>query len=273
MMHLFGLRLQNISKTFTMALPAAALLLGSAQPARAGFVQVDLANYVNLGFQNSWFINGNQFSGIIGSTTGNQGSTIPFTVANTPDNSGQGGDDNFWYGLWGGSGNQLDGSPLSITIPINQAGVTNVYTLADNTFGGAGNLEFSVTFMSVSGSPLTEKYTGANNTKDYNKNCGTTGCSATPNAANWFVDAWGGQGLQVVDWTLPANFGTLSSITISQVSGSDGAIIAGLTLLTDPNDPPAAVPEPEGLALTSVGIGLVGVALLLRRSRLKSGAK
>jgi hypothetical protein len=107
---------------------------------------------VNLGFTNAWFNNGNEFSSIIGTTNGNQGSPVPFQVANALDTSGQGGNNNFWFGLWGGPGNQLFGSPLSVTIPINLAGVTTVYTLADNTYGCPGCEEFdSITFTQVNG--------------------------------------------------------------------------------------------------------------------------
>jgi len=113
--------------------PLVGALLLSIAPSARGLPAYRPVHYVNLGFTNSWFINGNQFSSIIGTTNGNQGSPVPFQVANAPDTSGQGGDNNFWFGLWGGPGNQLFGSPLSVTIPINLAGVTTVYTLADNT--------------------------------------------------------------------------------------------------------------------------------------------
>src|SRR5215831_14250520 len=239
---------------------AVTLVLAMAPTAFANYVTVDLSNYVNLGFTNSWFINGFEFSSIIGTTTGNQGSSVPFQVADVPDTSGQGGNNNFWFGLWGGPSNQLFGSPLSVTVPINMSGVTTVYTLADNTFGRAGNTEFSVTFTPSSGSPITGFYVGSDNTKDYNVNCGTTGCDVTPNAAYWFIDGNGiypgdGQWLQLVGWNLPAGFGTLSSITFDQVDGFDGAILAGVTLQT--------TPEPAGIAL--LGTCLAGAGFLLRR--------
>jgi hypothetical protein len=164
-----------------------AMVLAVTPSAFADFTEIDLSSVVNLGFQNSWFINGSEFTPILGNTTGNQGTGIPFLVANTPDTQGNGGNDNFWFGLFGGPTNQLDGSPLSVTIPVNVAGATTVYTLADNTFGLAGNTEFSVTFNPLVGSSITEDYIGANNTKDDNRNCFTTGCDSTPNAQYWFI--------------------------------------------------------------------------------------
>jgi hypothetical protein len=249
---------------------AGILLTGMVPSAMANDVTVDLSNYLNLGFTNSWFINGAEFAPIIGTTFGNQGSSVPFQVADAPDTSGQGGNNNFWFGLWGGPGNQLFGSPLSVTIPIGMAGVSTVYTLADNTFGTSGNTEFSVTFTPTVGAPITGFYVGSDNTKDYNFNCGTTGCDSTPNAAYWFIDGNGiypgdGQFLQSVGWNLPSGFGTLSSITLTQVDGFDGAILAGVTL-SGANL--GSTPEPTTLAL--LGTALVGAAFFVRRRRTKS---
>jgi len=75
--------------------------LSIAPSARADYQPIDLSNYLNLGFTNAWFNNGNEFSSIIGTTNGNQDSPVPFQVANALDTSGQGGNNNFWFGLWG----------------------------------------------------------------------------------------------------------------------------------------------------------------------------
>ena len=94
----------------------------------AGYVTVDLSPYVNLGFQNpnTWFLNGSEFAPIVGTTTGNQGSAVPFQCAGS---LGNGGNNNFWFGLYGGPLDTLFGSPLTITIPINVAGVTLIAPL------------------------------------------------------------------------------------------------------------------------------------------------
>jgi hypothetical protein len=94
---------------------AGTVLVGSAPSALANYIPVDLSNYVNLGFTNSWFINGSEFNPIIGTTFGNQGSSVPFMVANTPDTSGQGGNNNFWFGLWGLSAKTLVIFPTSVS--------------------------------------------------------------------------------------------------------------------------------------------------------------
>src|SRR5512141_2268820 len=87
---------------------AAALVLGSAPLAHAGYRTVDMSGVVNQGFANGgWFIDGGQFQNDLpGTTTGNQGSPVPFNVANVPD-SVNGGNLNFWFGYDDGSHTNL----------------------------------------------------------------------------------------------------------------------------------------------------------------------
>jgi hypothetical protein len=234
----------KISPALVSAALAGICLTGGA--AQAGYTTVDLAPYVNEGFNNGgWFINGYQFAPIIGTTLGNQGSSIPFNVANPSD--GNGGNNNYWFGLAPG----LTGPLGNVTIPVSVFGVTSVYTLADNTFGLAGNTEFSVTFNGAGG-PLTEYYVGALNTKDYNLNCATTGCDSTPSARYWFIDDSGSQWLQELQWVLPANFG-LTSVTFNQLDSLDGAILAGLTVSS-------GVPELSTWAMILLGFAGLGFA-------------
>ncbi len=237
---------------------AVALMLGSASLAHAGTRTVDMSGVVNQGFDNnSWFIDGGAFANDLpGTTTGNQGSTIPFKVASVAGGP-NGGNLNFWYGYDDGSHTALfpNGPALSMTLNVNVPGATSVYTLADNTFGRYGADEFSVTFHGAGGD-LTETYIGGQNTKDYNTpNCATTGCAFTPGATDWYNDG-GGIVLQQVKWQLPKNFG-LTSITFNQDDFIDGAIVAGVTV---------GVPEPATWALMISGFGLAGVALRRRRA-------
>jgi hypothetical protein len=236
---------------------AAAAVIGFGSAAQAAYTQLDLSAYVNEGFNNGgWYINGTDFLPIVGSTFGNQGSSVPFTVASAPDVNGN--QNNFWFGLnTPGDPTSLFGPQGSFTIPVLTPNAKSVFVLADNTFGYPGSAEFLVTFNGTAGS-ITRVYIGALNTKDYNVNCGTTGCDFTPNAKYWYIDPEGGQWLQQTGWTLPSGFG-LQSITFNQVDGFDGAIVAGVTLSSAP------APEPASWALMILGVGAIGLAA--RRSR------
>jgi len=236
-----------------LGLAVIAATIGGASVAEAGLTTVDLSPYVTEGFNNGgWFIDSGFQAALAGTTFGNQGSTIPFNVANTTAGN------NFWFGL--ASGTALFGAPMSFTVPVTTSGVTTVYTLADNTYGLAGNPEFNVVFAG-SGGTITDTYVGAFNTKDYNySNCATTGCDSTPAATNWY-DNGNGQALQIEAWALPANFG-LQSITFNQLDGSDGAIVAGVTLFS-----PGGVPEPATWGAMILGLGLAGASLRGRRQR------
>ena len=114
-----------------------------------------------------------------------------------------------------------------------------------------------MTFKGSGTNSITDKYVGGLNTKDYNYGfCGFDGCAVTPKASYWFDDH-NGQGLQIVGWALPANFG-LSSVTFTQAN-QDGAIVAGITL--------AAAPEPAAWAMMLLGVAGVGASVRSRRLR------
>lgn len=227
--------------------------LGAARPAHAhaAYTEIDLSSVVNTTFANppSWYINGDEFAALPGTTsTGNQGLNVPFTIAGTD------GTANFWNGLYDGTqGDPRGSTPLSFTVPVNLSGVTAIYTLANNTFGTENADEYEITFTGV-GSAITEQYVGGQNTRDYNENCGTTGCTTPAGVKPWFIDTAGAQRIDMQSFALPPGFGTLVSVTVTQESTSDGAIFAGLTIAT---------PEPASWALLIVGLG----GLLLVRYR------
>jgi hypothetical protein len=63
--------------------------------------------------------------------------------------------------------------------------------------------------------------------------------------------------------TLPSNFGTLASITLTQESSTDGAIVAGITLHESSIIPGPGAPEPATVSLLAAG--LLGLAAVRRR--------
>ncbi|HEY0437062.1 MAG TPA: PEPxxWA-CTERM sorting domain-containing protein, partial [Phenylobacterium sp.] len=237
---------------------AAAVLLGSASMAHAGYKTVDLSPIVNHGFDNGGFyINGVQpQADLPGTTFGNQGSTIPFNVANVVDTL-NGGFLNYWYGLDDGSrtnlfGGEVNYSLLNITTP----GVRTIYTLADNVFGRQDAYEFSLFLGDENSNFIELDYLGGVNTRDYNTpNCFTTGCTPTPGANVWYDDGRGVQ-LQEVRWNVPVGF-NVKTIILGQQDLVDGGIVAGITL---------GVPEPATWALMIGGLGVAGAALRRRRT-------
>jgi hypothetical protein len=239
----------------------AAITLGGASLAQAqSYRTIDLSPFVNQSLTNGWSVDGAfTLSQIGGTTSGNQGSSTPFNVANTAAGN------NFWYGTNEGvNSNSLFPSDAnnpvlnSFTIAVTAPDVQSVYTLANNTFGEPGIPVFNVVFQGAGGT-ITDTYVGADNTKDYlTTNCSSTGCSDTPNAAAWYYD--GVVVYNEVEWDLPTNFG-LTSITFNQLSNPqenpNGAIVLGVTL---------GVPEPSTWALMIGGFGLAGAALRRRRA-------
>lgn len=170
--------------------------------------------------------------------------------------TGAPGTNNYWFG-----------AGQSVTVPVGLKAAT-VYTLTDNIWGTEGLDEYNITFTSTTGSTLTQQYIGGYNTKDYNGyNCSTTGCDVTPGAAYWYIQPGTEFGLQVVAWTLPSNFGTLASVTMTQMPTpihsnglGDFAIFAGLTVT-----PSSATPEPASFLLLATG--MAGITAKVRRAR------
>jgi hypothetical protein len=237
---------------------AAAILLGSASMAHAGYKTVDLSSIVNHGFDNGgWYINGFiPQSQLPGTTFGNQGSTTPFNVANVPDTV-NGGFLNYWYGLDDGSRTNLFSGPVNYSLlNITTPGVTSIYTLADNVFGRQDAFEFSLFLGDENNNFIELDYLGGQNTRDYNTpNCATTGCTPTPGASVWYDDGNGIQ-LQEVRWNVPTGF-NLKTIILGQQDTVDGGIVAGITL---------GVPEPSTWALMIGGFGMMGAMMRRRRA-------
>jgi len=241
----------------TLGLLATTCTLALAPLAHAGdLTPIDLSPYVNQGFARpfGWFIDGGQFQADLpGTSFGNQGSSVPFNIANVPDGNGYAR--NFWFGLDDGTDtDSLFGPPGSVTVASPVAGNV-VHILADNTFGRYGFTEFSVTFHGAGGD-VTGLFIGGQNTKDYNTpNCSTTGCAITPGATDWYNDG-SGIVLQDTAWYLPTGFG-LISMTFDQIDETDGMILAGVSV--------GSVPEPATWALMICGFGLMGATLRRRR--------
>lgn len=219
---------------------AGALIAG---PASATFTTVDLSTYVN----GNVAINPDQLP--IGTSTGNQGTEIPFDVAASPQNSSYSG---VWLSPGGNSSLTVDLTSLGIT------GQASFYALLNNYYGTPGGDEYDITIASATQS-ITYQSIGGVDTRDYNSNHFTNDIADT--TTEWY-DNGIGQRYDVRTFTLPDTFAndTITSFTITQVNGSDNAIFAGLTFstlaagVTD-------VPEPGTWAMFIGGFGLIGASM------------
>jgi hypothetical protein len=223
--------------------------LFSANAAQAAYVEADLSGYVNS------YVSINAYTFPVGTTTGNQGTTIPFSIAPAPGTS--------IAGSWIAPSNSA-----SLTVDLtsyNLTGQQSFYALLNNYFGTPGYNEYNVTVNATGGLSVTYSSIGGVNTRDYNQNAFTNTIAAT--TGYWF-DNGIGQRLDVRTFVLPSEFAaqTLTSFVITQNAlpndDFDNAVFSGLTFSSDSVINLPGTPEPATWAmmfLGFLGVGLLGV--------------
>jgi hypothetical protein len=225
-------------------LAAAAAMLG-ATAVSAHAAEIDLSSFVNAnidGYYNGSVYPTNGGSQTIGGVT--------FNLAAYPG---------------GGTGViQTNGTAESYVIPVNEVGVTTVYSIANSAFGYAPATIGDLVFTGSAGASYTYYFTEGDNIRDH----ATTQYNTT--APNVFAteDFGSGDRLDVQQIVLPTVFAsqTLTSITFNSIASNDGEpFLAALT-----TSDVSAAPEPSTWALMLLGVGGVGAAL--RMVRRKAGA-
>ena len=152
----------------------------------------------------------------------------------------------------------------SVIIPVNQAGVTTVYTLINSVFGSQTNpltVIGTLTFQGSTGS-YTYNLTEGDNVRDHYE--GTFVNSAPGLAASYYFGD-GSVRLDEQAIALPTGLGILESITFAandQYYGNGEPFLAGITTSTV-----SAVPEPSTWAMMILGFAGVGFMALRRKAK------
>jgi len=230
----------------------AALALAAAAPAFATYTTVDVSTYVN----GSVAIRPDTFP--IGTTTGNQGSGIPFQTAPNPSNPSL-------MGTW--LAPSYTGATLVVDLSaLDISGQASFYALLNNYYGTPGADEYDITIKATNGDSITYQSIGGVDTRDYNQNIYTDTIAST--TFPWFDNGLPDpQRLDVREFTLPGSFAadTIASFTITQQNPTDIALFSGLTF----SDKPVitSVPEPGSLAMLLAGFGVLGMLARRRSAR------
>ena len=147
---------------------------------------------------------------------------------------------NFWAAAIAAKGGN---AKVSVTIPVNVAGVKTVYTLMNTDWGSTAAGLLSVTFTGSGGTTWTASLRGNINVRDYNNNVYTDAidCGLPNGLGNTTTVAafnnGKGQRLDMQIYELPASFAgkTLQSITITDggAQGVQRSFLAALTVSTN----------------------------------------
>jgi hypothetical protein len=221
----------------------AGLALAAAAPAFASYTTVDISTYVN----GSVAIAPDSFP--IGTSTGNQGSGIPFQTAPNPNDPSLMGT---WLAPSDNASLVVDLSGLDIT------GQASFYALLNNYYGTPGADEYNITITATNGDHVSYMSIGGVDTRDYNQNVFTNTIAST--TFPWFDNGHPDpQRLDLREFTLPTSFAadTIASFTITQNNNGDIALFSGLTFSDEPIV--TSVPEPGSLAMLLAGVGMLAV--------------
>jgi hypothetical protein len=262
--------------TFTMA----GLGLGVLSASADTYTPINLSPYVDSSYNS--LINPSQYPTGTG-ITGNQGSPVPFDIANvgvpgTPTFL------NYWGGTPGGQGDF--GNTLAITgRSINS---NTAYTLINSTFGTAGDNPIDVTFKGTLGTREFDLFEGVN-MRDYNDGIYVNTAPAT---MLWYDNggAQNGSGadqhfdMQTYDLT---GLGTITEVDFMETVivagidpnggvipgpdfGGENSILSGLSFLNAAQTTGGGGGVPEPITLSIFGAGLAGAGVIRRRMKRKA---
>ncbi|MDN3275968.1 PEPxxWA-CTERM sorting domain-containing protein [Frankia sp. RB7] len=199
-----------------------------------------------------------------GSSTGNQGTTLPFNIATLGNAAGS------WIAPSGSS-------TLTVNLGgLNLTGQQSFYALLNNYYGTPNFDEYDITVNATNGVSVTFQSIGGVDTRDYNQNAFT---NSIANTTGYWYDNHIGQRLDVRTFVLPSDFAaqTLTSFVITQNAFGmgdgdfDNAVFSGLTFSDESVVTlPGAVPEPSTWAMMVLGFAGVGFMAYRRRDKVSA---
>lgn len=209
-----------MSARFVRSLAAMPLVVGVfSGAASAQFVQLDFSAQFNMPRDAEFLANGDTFPYGMNERLG-----VPFNMGGTADPSD----------LWGWNAYfAVTGGEAVLTVPVNEYGVTRVYSLINTYWGAAGPDSFaSITFDATGGLSWTKDLVGNEDIRDYNQAVWTNSINGTT-TREWFNNGIG-QRLDMQQYDLPAAFAseTLVSITIRDIGEAffQRSFVTGLTV-------------------------------------------
>ncbi|MEO0486881.1 MAG: VPLPA-CTERM sorting domain-containing protein [Pseudomonadota bacterium] len=190
----------------------------------------------------------------VGLSTGNQGTGIEFDIVN--DINGN----DVWHSDPGGAGTK------TLTINVNQFGVTTVHTLMNTWWGTTATGLASIEFSGTNGASVLYDIVGGTHVRDL-LNGFYTNTITSPDSQVWWSNGLTGldqRRIDVQSWDLGAAFAneTLQTITLTDMGAAElqRVYLAGLTLETDAA--PVPLPAAGWMLLAALG----GLAYAKRRA-------
>lgn len=219
------------------AFAASTVLAVVAGSASAQYLTVDFSSQFNMSRTAAFLGNGETFP-----TGDNTNLGVKFAIGGDADPA-----TNFAWGAY----EAVTGGPATLTVDVNQFGVTKGYSLINTLWGQGGPTSYaSITFTATNGLTYTKNLIGNEDIRDYNQFVWTNSINGT-STQEWWSNGLG-QRLDMQEYILPDAFAseTLLTISITDTGAADfqRAFVAGLTVF---------VPAPSTACAVLAGLGLI----------------